>query len=311
MATRRPTTAYTAQIVAHVTAASATSLVDPSSIYALFPSVTEQTVRNKIKEAMALHPAIRGRIADIYPDTKTILDETERLLGAPVVGATLLQANQIAKSLVEGWMTAFTQHFCEKSLGTAYNRTTGQVSLSFADLNTRLLAPYKKYLVQSDNGIVSIAGTLNQSLIVRALRNSGMADTGPNRAFSETGTKAEGDIQIYHSPGGRAANRILYVEAKSYAARERLLRGLADVNTPKVGVGFFNDPTEFNADRVTLMATSAQAQAIYMPQATYNGLTAAAQAVPYAGSGRVCRVLETEFVPDMQHFHASGQITVR
>lgn len=285
-----------------------TELIDPSEIYALFPKISETTTKGKIKDAMDQNFHFVGLVADIFPHTETILNATEKELGSPVAGETLVQANIIAKNLVDKLINSFIRKFCESSLGNDFDKATGQVSTSFQKLNSQLLTPYKKYLTQLDNATISIAGTLNQSLLVRALRNSGLSDTQENRTFSETGKKSEGDIKIYHVGTGKGGNKILNIEAKSYAARERLLRGLTDIQNPKVGVGFFNDPTEFSRTRVQLLVTSAQAQAIYMPLQTYTALKAEAKKVAHTSTGRVCRILESEFTQDMTAFKVKGEI---
>jgi hypothetical protein len=282
-------------------------IIDFDEVANLF-TVAPTTVRTKIKQAMAIDKTLRGSVAGIFPDTETILNEVEARIGK-IQGINLVQANLESRSLVDGWSKSFSEHFCRKALAGKLNTTTEQVTLSFNELRTELLIPYESYLVQSGNGLISIAGTLNQSLLVRALRNSGLNDEGNNPQFKETGNKSEGDIQIYYH--GSKSHKTLSVEAKSYAARERLLRGLADIQIPKVGVGFFNDASEFNKDRVTLIATSAHASALYMPSNTFNDLSIEAKRVSHPETGRICRSLETEFVDDMKAFVNKGLITHR
>lgn len=282
-------------------------IVDFDEVLNLF-DVSPATVRTKIKQAMAEDKSLRGRIAGVFPDTATILDEVEDQIG-PICGANLVEANLRSSSLVDAWSKSFAEHFCKKALGPRLNRETNAVTATFEELRTELLIPYEKYLTQSGNGLVSIAGTLNQSLFVRALRNSGLTDSGSNPQFKETGNKSEGDIQVYFN--GSRSRKTLSVEAKSYAARERLLRGLADIQIPKVGVGFFNDAAEFGKDRVTLIATSAHASALYMPEATLNALSVESRKVTHPETGRICRSLENEFVEDMKAFADSGLITRR
>ncbi len=286
-------------------------LIDQESIHALFPSVKIETVRKKIKQAMAQNHNLIGKIAGIYPDTNTIIDITESELGASINGTTLVQANLLAKKQIDKLTGSFLKDFCEKSLGCDYNTDTEKMTISLETLYEKLLNPYKEYLTKIDNALVSIAGTLNQSLIIRALRSAGLSDTTLPKCFSETGSRSEGDIQIYHTGAGKSGNKILYIEAKSYAARERLLRGLADIKTPKVGVGFFNNPSEFSAKRVELLAASAHTQAVYMPEDTYQNLTSEAKGVNYPGTGRVCRILESEFTLDMNELNKTGAISHR
>lgn len=298
-------TDYTSVIQSYLS--SRTGLVELEELLPLF-KVSVQTLRSKIKIAMAHDHSIRGRIAGVFPDTSSIIDEVEREIGL-IEGHNLVLANVRSSELVEGWSRSFSEHFCKKMLGSNLNPATGKVTVTFDELRNQLLIPYERYLVQSGNGLVSIAGTLNQSLLVRALRNSGLNDTGSNPNFRETGTKSEGDIQIYFN--GAKSRKTLSVEAKSYAARERLLRGLADIPIPKVGVGFFNDAREFGRDRITLMATSAQASALYMPDSTLRELTIDARYVEFPGTGRICRSLEREFVDDMHAFVNNGSIRSR
>lgn len=281
---------------------------DLDDVLAKFPGVSEQTARKHVKKFISAERARWGCIAGLFPDTSAILDEVERTLQGGIQGATLVQANETAKAIVDDLSKKFRTHFCKKTLGSNLCQNTGNVSLSFDDLVSQLLVPYENYLTQSGNGLVSIAGTLNQSLLVRALRNSGLNDSGAHPDFKETGTKSEGDIKVFCRHGNE---KTLHVEAKSYAARERLLRGLSDIPQPKVGVGFFNDPSEFGEDRVTLIATTAHASAIYMPQNTLDALSTGAKGVIIPGSGRVCRSLETEFVEDMKNFVAKGDIKKR
>ena len=286
-------------------------LIDQESIHALFPSTTIETIRKKIKQEMAKNHNLIGKVSGIYPDTNTIIEITESVLGAPINGTTLVQANLLAKKQIDKLTTSFLKDFCQKSLGCDYNSDTEKMTISLETLHKKLLTPYRDYLTKIDNALVSIAGTLNQSLLIRALRSAGLSDTTQPKCFSETGSRSEGDIQIYHTGAGKSGNKILYVEAKSYAARERLLRGLADIKTPKVGVGFFNNPSEFSAKRVELLATSAHTQAVYMPEDTYQNLTSEAKNVNYPGTGRVCRILESEFTLDMAEFNKTGAISHR
>lgn len=300
---------YASKIEAQLSAAGGTARIhDLEDVLALFPGVADQTARKHVKKFISDERSRWGCIAGLFPDTAAILDEVEKALHGGITGANLVQANEAAKAIVDDLSKKFRTHFCKKALGASISPSTGNVSLNFDDLVSRLLVPYEEYLVQSGNGLVSIAGTLNQSLLVRALRNSGLNDSGAHPDFKETGTKSEGDIKVFCRHGNE---KTLHVEAKSYAARERLLRGLSDIPQPKVGVGFFNNPSEFGEDRVTLMATTAHASAIYMPQSTLDALSTGAKGVKIPGSGRVCRSLETEFVDDMKHFVEKGDIKKR
>src|SRR5690606_24004455 len=111
-------------------------------------------------------------------------------------------------------------------------------------------------------GLVSRAGSLNEGLVREALKSEQV------KAL-RTGTEGNADVQI--AAPDLNPPQVLNVEIKSYGARERLLRGLQDCNTPKIGVGFFNKASEFNANRTSqLLGTNASA--IYLPEVTYQAL---------------------------------------
>ena len=81
-----------------------------------------------------------------------------------------------------------------------------------------------------------------------------------------------GDFSIQGDPFN------LVVSVKSFKARERLLAsGSGSALSPTIGWGAFNDPTEFNSSRITSYAYRGFV-AVYMPQATIEGLTADALA---------------------------------
>lgn len=86
-----------------------------------------------------------------------------------------MKANLIAKEIIGNLTSSFLKDFSEKCLGSDYNYKTDEIKTSFTTLNNTLLKPYQEYLTKIDNALVSIAGTLNQSLIVHALRNSGLS----------------------------------------------------------------------------------------------------------------------------------------
>ncbi len=279
-------------------------IVDIEELQSLF-KVTKATLKIKLKQAMREDKTLQGRIACVFPDTESIIDEAEACIGK-IIGENLVHANMKCRSMVDTWSEAFAEHFCKSILRSYINNETGDIIISIDKIFNTLLQPYEKYLSQRDNSLVSIAGTINQSLLIRALKNSGLSDQGEAPQFKETGNKSKGDIHIYFY--GSRGHITLSVEAKSYAARERLIRGLTDIPFPKVGVGFFTNALEFGKDRVTQMATIAQVSALYMPYATYKALTEGAKAVAHSETGRICRSLESDFIQDMKAFVKNGLI---
>ena len=144
-------------------------------------------------------------------------------------------------------------------------------------------------------------GRLNEEIILRALKNSALQGDD----YKRTGTKSDGDIIVFERVGKK---KPLYVEVKSYHARERLLRGLQDIQHPeKVGAGFFRDAKEFNAKRTETLIGSG-AWAIYIPDDTFLLITDQAKKMTTARQDRFYRPL-SKFVSDMETYVSSGAIS--
>lgn len=266
--------------------------------------VSKSTINSKLKTYLSERPSLWGRIAGCYPSANAIIQEVERDFQCPILGHNLLESNEKSSAIVGNVMNATHANFL-KELLAPFMQQNGFVNVPFTEIENLLRTDYSEFLTRVRNGLVSIAGTLNQKLLCKALQNVGLSDSGAQKGFIETGKKSMGDIQVYHY--GASGNKTLTIEAKSYAARERLLRGLQDINQqPKVGVGFFNDHTEFNEERTRLFIESTGADAIYMPQVTYDQLATAARDMRRA-SNRLYRPLEN-FPEDMLHFNKQGAL---
>jgi hypothetical protein len=79
---------------------------------------------------------------------------------------------------------------------------------------------YSEFLLASGNGVVSIAGRLNEEILLRAMENSGLRR---EREMDRTGNRGEGDLLVYSSAPKKPK---LCCEVKSYKARERFLRAV-------------------------------------------------------------------------------------
>lgn len=159
------------------------------------------------------------------------------------------------------------------------------------------------HLKAMSNGLVSLAGGVNEAILRLGLENEGLTF---NEDFIKTGKNSVADLVIY----GPERRQSMFVEVKSFKARERLLRGLQDIPYPdKIGVGFFMDPSEFNDDRtVTLLA--AGPLAIYMPDATLEAVPAEAKRRVTRQGNVLYRGLST-FFRDMTTYNATGHLPER
>jgi hypothetical protein len=265
------------------------------------PNVTDGTKRDHLKTLIKERPELLEKIVGLYPQADTIIDLVEKLDGS-VIEATLDQANRHCAKIVDKIALPILHEFVRSNLSKHISGTS--ISLTVDELMEFLLEGFAEFSKGAGNGLVSIAGTLNERLLMRAMKNGGMVEGAD---FKKTGTNSEADI-VVHSHAGTKIN--LGVEVKSYHARERLLRGLQDIDGPKVGVGYFKDPSEFNAAR-TMTLLQADPAAIFMPASTLSKVDATATSrktnnkISY--DSRLYRPLE-QFVTDMKHFVQTGQL---
>ena len=268
---------------------------------ASLPNAKDQTKKKHLKTFIYQNPAYLNNLTGFYPTPDTIIDLVEKSIGK-VMETNLDLANQQCRNVVSGLAQPILEDFISGGLGNHINPTSKVVSMPLPVLTQFLMDDFTEFLKGSGNGLVSIAGKINELLLVRAMKNFGLVE---KTNFSITGTDSEADL-IIHSTAGNKEN--LGVEVKSYHARERLLRGLTDVKVPKIGVGYFKDPSEFNPQR-TMTLHQAQPAAIYMPQATLSRVdpssrnsTTTQKAAP---GSRLYRPLE-QFVTDMNGFVSNG-----
>lgn len=266
-------------------------------------SVQVATRKSRLRQYIDEDPTRLSSLAGMIPSPETVIALVERELGR-IVESNIVSANVRCREIVGSIVKPLVGDFITGHFAHAFDPVSQSFTLPQSELTEFLLTDFSEYLKASGNGLMSIAGSLNERLLHCALTNSGLR---PETDFSVTGTDSEGDIVI-HSASGAREN--LGVEVKSYHARERLLRGLRDVKQPKVGVGYFLDPSEFNVARTkTLM--QANPAAIYMPNATLLRVDPAARALTtnelVAFGSSLYRPIE-QFASDMRGFVDKGKL---
>jgi hypothetical protein len=262
-------------------------------------AVSVKTKKEKLKSFLDENPSWIRRITGIVPKPETIIALVESEIG-PINEGLLAEANVRCSSVVGSAVRPMLARFVREELAEYYS-SPGTISLSEECL-LQFLDEFSNYIKAAGNGLVSVAGSINEKLLHRAMENAGMVK---GEHFSITGTDSEADIQVYTRQGTRES---LGVEVKSYAARERLLRGLRDVREPKVGVGFFRNPAEFGLSR-TITYLQARPAAIYMPRATLELVESGARSQrvneKVAFGSFLYRPLE-QFVSDMKAYYYNG-----
>lgn len=236
-------------------------------------------------------PDLIRRTEGYLPGTDAVMAIIEHRLASPITSQNLEMANECCSLLVNEVSAPRLRRFIRETL------TDDGVlrPLNEAELVSFLVGPYAQYAKSASSGLVSRAGSLNEGLVRQAL-------AAEQVTALKTGAEGNADVQIV----APALNppQTLNVEIKSYGARERLLRGLQDCNTPKVGVGFFNKASEFNRSRTSLLLGT-NASAIYLPAPTYAALDQNTKERQNAQGGVFYRPLSS-FGPDMKAFSRSG-----
>jgi hypothetical protein len=232
------------------------------------------------------------RTEGYLPRAPAMMALVRHQLGGAINSANLSAANEVCSGIVDGVLGPRLRKFIKETLHPDGDfKPLGQ-----AELLEFLTGPYAQYAKAEANGLISRAGSLNEALVREAIVSAGLHDA------IQTGTEGNADIQIVT----KALNppQILSIEVKSYGARERLVRGLHDCKEPKVGVGFFNKPSEFNADRTTQLRGT-NASAIYLPETTFSALDENPRSRQNDQGGQFYRSLSC-FGSDMKLFSQMG-----
>lgn len=255
-------------------------------------NVRSGTEKEVLDGILGAFPALLTKSEGYLPRSSAMMRIVEHRLGGQITSANLAAANEVCSNIVDEVVGPRLRKFMRDTI----HPDGPYVPPSEDELVKFLTGPYAQYAKAEANSLVSRAGNLNEALVREAIRAAGLLDA------IQTGTEGNADIQIITK--GLTPPQTLSVEVKSYGARERLLRGLQDCNTPKVGVGFFNKASEFNGERTSqLLATNASA--IYLPEATLNGLDVATRSRQNSHGGIFYRGL-ADFGPEMSLFAQVG-----
>ena len=267
-----------------------------------FGLVSSQTKLSHLRRFLKDQPSFVGTVQGILPPIDSIIDIVEGEIGSKISENNVVQANKRCASIVKNAFAPLLQNFVQTSLNTYLEGEN--LNIPLVDLVDFLSDEFAPFLKSAGNGLVSVAGGINEKLLARCLASAGLVE---NTDFSVTGTESEGDI-VVHSHSGAKVN--LGVEIKSYHARERLLRGLRDINRPKVGAGYFINPAEFNPNRTKLLLQT-QTAAIYMPHETLEKLPMASREMESQDTisygSQFYRPLE-RFASDMAEFSKIGKL---
>lgn len=243
---------------------------------------------------IAYSPSIMARLEHYLPRAATLKLLVEEKLGGKITAAGLAEANEVWSALVSELVKPRLRRFLSQTLQFD---EAGSTTISLESLIDVLTGDYADFVKRQAAGFISFVGGYNELLVREAIINAGLAEF-----MVQTGSRGAGDIVIRPASPKITAN--LTIEVKSYAARERLLRGLKDCQPPSVGIGFFNNAAEFNPTRTTALLQT-QALAIYMPEATLAKLNATVLDRLNTENGLFYRPLNM-FANDVKSFTSAG-----
>lgn len=248
-----------------------------------------------------LRKNILDRIDGYLPPSEVVIDLVESMMPTgKITGAYLSDSNTVCRQYVEKATSPRFEHFIRSTLA-CHIQPAGHLQLSVTEMVDFLMDDYDPFAKQVANGLISRAGKLNEMILERAIINAGIGAKGTT--YAVTGTKSNGDMVFYCS--STIPHKQLYAEVKSYGARERLLRGLQDLNgKDAIGVGFFTDASEFNPSR-TQDFINTGTLAIYMPDVTYDALHQESKARQSKREQPLYRKLSS-FPSDIVHFTKKG-----
>ena len=275
-----------------------------------------KTEKDLLNDVLIEDPGFLGYVPDFVPDADLFILLTVREMknvSKKISEKNLVEANKKAQELVTKHTDTFYDKFLDEldqgnPTPLLTNSTKPDFSFSRDDLKNKIKNEIADFITRRHNSLVSIAGTVNELLLVKALEDAGLKK---ETHFIHKPSSELGDISIENTGGVGDALR---VEVKSYKARERLARGLKEIQSEnKIGVGFFNDHAEFTKGH-TLKLLRTGASAVYLPKVTMARIAEDALAIPVstmaAAGSRLYRELET-FASDMQYYNEHGTLPAR
>lgn len=252
----------------------------------------------KAETFFGVYPCLSEVIDYYVPSAPVLLALAERNLGVSVSANNMEQIRAEVERIVS--LIRIRQH--ERKLRTvlASYISGNQITGSIKDIFPLLRDEYVPFTVGLSNSDIVIAGRIHELIPSKALESIGLTrgqdfDTPPK-------SLKQGDIRV-HNQSQKAQ---LATEVKSLAARERFKRGLEEIKGLKVGLGFFNDPSEFTADGASSLINQG-VLAVYMPAQTLQVLSSTLKSFLNSNQRPFFRPL-SQYSQDMYNFARVGTL---
>jgi hypothetical protein len=290
------------QILKNVHAAGKTIPLHIVMMNSAFRSVTDATIKKHLKKFISINYHYIGTVEGLLPDDDALIRLIESKIGGKINSSNVVDANRHCAHIVKLAAEPVLKTYVQESLSHYF--TGGNLQIPISDLIDFLINDYDIFTRGAGNGLVSTAGRMNEKLLISCLVFVGLVD---RTDFTRTGTKSDADIIIHSAIGSKPR---LSVEVKSHHARERLLRALKDVTTPKVGAGYFVDEKEFTESHTQALIQAGTAS-VYLPNATLINISLKIRSLrvhdPIAANSKFYRPIEN-FATDMKNFCLNGKL---
>lgn len=252
----------------------------------------ESFVKGAARGFFNVYPCLSEVVGDLIPPAPALIFLAERNVGKQCTAENLevvrAEVQRVAAGIGRGMKRVrLTRLLAQYVRG-------GEISGSVPEVIDLLIDRYEPEVRAANNAGISLAGRVHELVLQRALTLQGL-QLGPDFDKPPKPSR-QGDIR-FHS---RKDKNQLRTEVKSLAARERFERGLGELEPPKVGVGFFNDSSEFGAESTKRLLQQG-VNAVYMPEATLEALGAASKAATNARGNRFYRPV-SQYPADMEQF---------
>lgn len=254
--------------------------------------------KKKAETFFGIYPCLSEVIERYVPPATVLVALAERNLGVSVSANNMEQVRAEVEQVVGA--TRAWQHERELRRILAPYISGNQIAGSINNIFHLVRDEYVPFTVGLSNADIVIAGRVHEVIPTTALESAGLIrgqdfDTPPKRLKL-------GDIRV-HNQSQRAQ---LATEVKSLAARERFKRGLEEISGLKVGLGFFNDPTEFTTDGASSLINQG-VLAVYMPSQTLQALSSTLKSFLNSNQRPFFRPL-SQYPQDMCNFVSAGTL---
>ena len=251
---------------------------------------------HKAEAFFKVYPCLSEVIERYVPAASVLVPLAERNLGVSVSANNMEQVRAEVQQIVGATRTQ--QHEKELRKILAPYISGNQIVGSISDVLLLIKDEYVPFTVALSNADIVIAGRVHEIIPATSLESAGLIrgqdfDTPPKRLKL-------GDIRVHN----RLQKAQLATEVKSLAARERFKRGLEEIKGLKVGLGFFNDPTEFTANGASSLINQG-VLAVYMPTSTLQALSSTLKAFLNSNQRPFFRSL-SQYPQDMCNFVSAG-----